>query len=212
MQHHQESTTTTTCSTNTKKSVRFAPTAMMRLALHIDNYTDDEIDASFYSDAEYVAFKQDTRRTIRMVEMKQKIDEITVSRRGVESLTRDAVKLKSKHRRHARRVVMTEQELQQSYDSVSESGCGEEESQQQEVDKKIAAACIAVTRESAIMAYLTGLSDEAVVFELLFHASKNDNVDGERSRATSCPARVKRMVSTEPNLRIQHRRMSNYAA
>jgi hypothetical protein len=185
---------------STSKSVSFAPTAMLRLAIHINNYSDDEIEACFYSDSEYFEFKRDVKRTARMVEKKQNIGEVNDSRRGVECLTREALKIKSKNRRHARRAVMSEQLnqlLSEEHDGVDFQD-----------DNRIAAAYADTTRESAVMAYLAGLSDEAIVND--YQEPKSDSF--ERESKAACTTRVLSMVSTKRSLRIQHRWVSNHAA
>ena len=46
-----------------KLKVKFAPKATMRFALHIDNYTTEEREATFYDNEDFKRFKKDIRAT-----------------------------------------------------------------------------------------------------------------------------------------------------
>ena len=135
------------------KSVSFAGSATMRLALHANDYTRDEIDACYYSQEDFRSFKDDVRRTVRMIEMKQKIDETACCVRGAECFTKPALKKKSFTRKHARVAVFRELDLQ------FEEGVTIYD------DELIASVYQQHTSECTTSAYVIGLSDEMIAME-----------------------------------------------
>jgi hypothetical protein len=154
----------------------------MRLAIHINEYTEAEIDACYYSCEDFRAFKQDVKRTARMIEMKQKMDESVSCARGVESFTKNALKMKSNNRRAASLAVLKEQECQ-----FEETGriCYD--------DAKIAAIYSDAVRESAT---LTGLADEICIME-------QKNLEGGRSLPNIACNLLRLRTSNTPSLRVK---------
>jgi hypothetical protein len=161
MQHRQ---TTPTSST---KSVTFSEKASMRLALHINEYTAKEIHKAFYSSTDFIAFKDDVKRTLRMIEMKLEIDEnsccTTTARtaRGVEWFMQEASRSRLKTRRASRLAVFNEQ-LHQFYrcDGSNEEELEMNEESSFQDDEKIAAVYAPLVCESAASACAIGLADE----------------------------------------------------
>jgi hypothetical protein len=151
------------------KSVTFAPTASMRLHRHINDYTTEEIQTKYYSRADFREFKRDIKLTLRMMEMKQKMDDISCCQRGVECLTKQALRIRSKQSKAARFAVVNK-ELHQFLRTAQE----QEEEQGRTAsadDEKIAIVYSSVTRESVAAAYHTGLSDEQHAKEESSHYS-----------------------------------------
>mmetsp|Transcript_135911 Transcript_135911/g.202118 ORF Transcript_135911/g.202118 Transcript_135911/m.202118 type:complete len:208 (-) Transcript_135911:19-642(-) len=140
-----------------KKSVTFAATASMRLARHITDYTSEEIKAAYYSGEDFREFKREIKRTLRMVDMKKKMDDISYCSRGVECLTKQSLAIRSKLREAARFAVLNK-ELHQFLRVETEEkigSCGGKID-----DERIAVIYAGVSRESATIAYNTGLADE----------------------------------------------------
>jgi hypothetical protein len=139
------------------KSVTFAETAKVRLTLHINDYSDDEIDACYYSREHFYGFKRDIKRTARMMQMKRKIDENVFCTRGLESRTHAGNKTRSTKRKASVCSVLMEQMKQFRSEEAEGKNCYD--------DEKIAAMYAPFTRNSTTSAYLTGLSDEMVARE-----------------------------------------------
>ena len=74
----------------TKKSVTFSESVKVKKTIHINNYTDDEIDACWYSDEECQMTRSDVKYAIQLVGnglLEQDTEQY--SRRGVECKTRE---------------------------------------------------------------------------------------------------------------------------
>ena len=173
----------------------------MRLALHINQYTDEEYDACFYSDVDYHEFKRDVKRTRKMVEMKQRVDEVHYSLRGIESIiSEDVMKAKVMNRKTATLAVMKEQALIQNDSSNSDDNA----------EQRIGTAYTNVNRGSTTSAYLMGLADETFIQEerqLEFKLVQSHV--GASSRSIS--STVLSIVSSEKSLWIR-RGVINHAA
>jgi hypothetical protein len=77
-----------------KRSVSFYPNAKGKLALHINDYTEEEIQACWYNREDFKEFKRAIRLpTVHMMERNRKIsEEYQHCRRGLESRTRVGTK------------------------------------------------------------------------------------------------------------------------
>lgn len=68
-------------------AVTFASYVLVHEVLHIDSYDDDEIDATWYYEEEYLAMREDIQETRELIRNRKSIDEVTRSRRGIEGKT-----------------------------------------------------------------------------------------------------------------------------
>jgi hypothetical protein len=162
--------------TTNKKSVAFAASAKMRLALHVNQYTAEEIQACYYSSEDFRSFKTDVKRTAKMIEFKQKMDETVYCTRGVEYKTREGKRIRSKLRSKADAAVFKEQMNQFFLEEEEGKNCRDEE--------KLAAFYSEVVKASVVAAYITGLSDEIVAQELAENQQKNPD-ENRRSNIAS---------------------------
>ena len=156
---------------STKKSVTFAPSAKMRLHLHVNQYTQEEKQSYFYQTEDFQSFKADVKRTARMMEKKQKIDdESTWCTRGVERRTMQGAKICTKLRIKAMNSVFKEQ-MNQFFEDEDANGDSttspfECETKSTTNDEKLAAIYTECTRRAVASAAMTGLSDEVVAKEI----------------------------------------------
>ena len=138
--------------------VSFAPSATLRLARHLSEYTPEELEASYYSRRDFASFKEDVRRTLRMMEMKQRVDDeqlyssseadnFVYCTRGADAYTRQAIRIKSNTRRAATLAVMD------AFDDAYHVSSSTE----------VAAAYTSISIASATAAHMVGLSDELAV-------------------------------------------------
>ena len=97
----------------TKKSVSFNKTAEVHEIIHVNNYTDDEIDAAFYSDSDYQMMKADIRFTVHlMVSNSLQDDDDTYCRRGLEHHAPEGARRRKFNREMAFCAVLDEQDFQ----------------------------------------------------------------------------------------------------
>ena len=147
------------CSTTngSKKSVSFEPTATMRLALHVNNYTDDEYDACFYSHDDYRFFKSDVKRSVRKFEKKMMINKSQQSNkfscpRGIESFTREGSAKKTLNRRNAWIAVLSKQ-AEMKVTTPFESEKENNDDVQSVVESIIAAEYANISKDCSLHAY-----------------------------------------------------------
>jgi hypothetical protein len=149
------------------KSVAFANNVLMRLSLHISDYNEQEIQECFYNISEISEFKQDVKRTARMIEKKQDIDDVDVCRRGAEHMTEEAANIRYQKRRAVVFEVLTEQFWAEENPGTPSSS------------ERIAAKYSKVVRESTASAHVIGLSDERIVKSNSLVESQKKHLDGE---------------------------------
>jgi hypothetical protein len=148
------------------KSVAFANNVLMSVSLHISDYNEQEIQACFYNISEISEFKQDVKRTARMIETKQDIDDVDVCRRGAEHMTEEATNIRHQKRRAVVFEVLTEQFWAEENPGTPSS-------------ERITAKYSKAVRESAASAHVIGLSDEAIVKSNSLVESQKKHLDDE---------------------------------
>mmetsp|Transcript_16806 Transcript_16806/g.26128 ORF Transcript_16806/g.26128 Transcript_16806/m.26128 type:complete len:200 (+) Transcript_16806:59-658(+) len=134
------------------KSVSFADKVHMRLSLHISEYSEREIRSCFVDSSEIAEFKKDVKRTARMIELNECIDDVEVCRRGAEHMLEEATNIRYQIRRAAVFEVLTEQFW------AEENACGTPSSAE-----RIAEKYSRMVAHSAASARLIALADEMVV-------------------------------------------------
>ena len=173
--------------------VTFCPTAKMRLTLHINDYTNDEIDASYYSREDYSGFRQDVKSTIDLMDVGAEIKNIhcnpkqsecsDVCERGADHYTKEAIKTRFSIRRATYSAVFKAQDAVTTLSVASNNAKDEkttttapapeqktwwmpeehQETGRRRLDTAIAKAYVPYSLKSATSAYLRGLSDEREV-------------------------------------------------
>lgn len=96
-----------------RKSVSFHPSVSVRKTIHINNYTDDEIDACWYNDKERQDIRGDIHFVVNLISndlLRQDTEEY--SRRGIDCRTRENVARRQKLRSLAWYSVFEEQDTQ----------------------------------------------------------------------------------------------------
>lgn len=96
-----------------KRSVSFFSSVMVKRTIHINDYTDAEIDACFYSCDEAKEFRQEARQTAKMLEDGLfEADTETQCIRGTECRTRENTKRRQQLRLASSFAVFDEQDEQ----------------------------------------------------------------------------------------------------
>ena len=144
------------------KSVTFAKTASMRLALHVNNYTDDEYDACWFTPEDYQQFKKEIIRTARIMDNSndRRLPKALCTR-GVESKTKEGMKLRYKNVQTAKLAVLGEQMRQRIQSENNDNAVDVHDEQQQQ----IADLYSKYSESSTSVAYTKGLLDEFVAKE-----------------------------------------------
>eukprot|EP00934_Nitzschia_sp_Nitz4_P004320 Nitzschia sp. Nitz4//scaffold94_size78252//48613//49158//NITZ4_005471-RA/size78252-processed-gene-0.53-mRNA-1//-1//CDS//3329560389//4310//frame0 len=97
--------------------VAFNRQAMVRTTLHINNYTDEEFEATWFSQEESASLHRETKRVVKMLEKGKGIEESdTFSARGLACRTSSELRRRLNLRVRARKVVHEEQERQREAD------------------------------------------------------------------------------------------------
>ena len=101
-------------SSTTKKQVSFHPRVTCKRALHINNYSDDEVMASFYQEDDYLEMREDVRRCVQLIEQghDHALDDINYCRTGVENRTTAKLQNRVAHRMRAVDAVLNEVDRQ----------------------------------------------------------------------------------------------------
>lgn len=107
-------------STNTEKnSVRFHNDVKVKRILHVMNYTDDEIEACWYSREEYMKIQKGVSMTLDLMKLlnannanKNKVTSLSFCTRGLEDLSSEERRSKRIRRHNAVWAVLHEQDRQ----------------------------------------------------------------------------------------------------
>jgi hypothetical protein len=95
------------------RSVSFNTAVVCISALHINNYTDEEIFNTWFTNKEYKEMKREVQLTISMMDKKATFAEgVNFSSRGLEHKTADMIVQKAEHRYFATDAVLEEQDCQ----------------------------------------------------------------------------------------------------
>jgi hypothetical protein len=131
-----------------ERAVSFCASVKIRSSLHINDYTNSEVDNCWFAPEDYKEMKRETRHTVDLIERKIKFDEEEYCRRGVEHKTDEVTAVRWKERAAAIDAVMDEQDIQ-----IDESICDPE---------MIAIVYTDRVYRSKMAAYLTAVSDEHI--------------------------------------------------
>jgi hypothetical protein len=150
-QQQAETLTTTSCVKKSlepkpERSVTFFPGVNVRRTLHINDFSDDEFDACWFSNEDYNTMKKVVKRTVSMIEKKVMIDEVNFSQRGIEGRTKEATVLRLGSRLTVLDAVLDEQQIQLAKGARD--------------DELLAMAYAECINRSKITAYLKGIADE----------------------------------------------------
>ena len=118
---NKTSKTSPTNKKSIKKSITFSEAVKVKKTIHINNYTDDEIDACWYSNEECQRIRSDVKYAIQLVNnglLEQDTEQY--SRRGVECKTRENQLRRKQLRMAAWFAVFEEQEYQYDEQHVDE--------------------------------------------------------------------------------------------
>jgi hypothetical protein len=91
------------------KSVSFNGTVRARNALHINDYSEEERQATWLNAADIQRIRRETRDTVEMMKWGFAVDEKNYSRGGLEYRTSDAIHFRRKNRSAAVKAVLNEQ-------------------------------------------------------------------------------------------------------
>ena len=101
-------------STSAERSVSFSSEVLVKRTLHCNNYSDDEIEATWFNDADFQRIRKEIEITVDLMESGEKIDESKYCSRGLESYTTTGADQKAQNRIRAADQVFDEQHLQWS--------------------------------------------------------------------------------------------------
>jgi hypothetical protein len=148
---------TTSCSTTKgplaptkaqQQGVTFKQTVSVRKALHINDFSDSEIQAFWYDDDEFKAMRKDVKAALSMLNdgMLEEDNEYHCQR-GLEPHTKKGLARRRQNKRAVREAVLTEQELQWEEDDVYDP-------------EYIATVSMDVSSSSQATAHALGLKDQ----------------------------------------------------
>jgi hypothetical protein len=157
------------------RHVKFCDTVRIRETIHMQDYSDHEIQRSWYTKVELKKIKDDLYRTVFLMQRGEvEIDNDSECCRGLESRIGEKANRRKKIVSYAIRVVLWEQE-QQSFHRVIDSFA-------------IAQAYIPVSKLSAVIAHKIGLRDESDTHS--YYSSHIQGTDKVKKRATHMNMRL----------------------
>jgi hypothetical protein len=80
-----------------QKSVSFSGTVRVKAALHINNYSEEEIQATWLDAADKQRIRREIRYTVEIINRGGTIDENECSRRGLEYCTSEGIQIRQKN-------------------------------------------------------------------------------------------------------------------
>ena len=98
-------------------TVSFSPRVEVMPALHISNYSDDEIQSTWFDQHDLKRIRKDINRLVALMERDQCPHEDVESIRGIECWTKRGYRQKRQNKITARDTVLSEQEMQW-YDGI----------------------------------------------------------------------------------------------
>ena len=156
-----------TSSHRRRRVVSFAETAKMRLALHVNDFTDEEYYACFYSPQDYKRFKHEIKQTIvhHRNHKSSRDDDKYCCTRGIEHrLTKESSKQRSTIMTQAKLAVLGEQTLR---GQICDCNKEHEHPKNDNEDVQIASSYSKYAMTSRIQALMMGIADQII-------ASDND--------------------------------------
>jgi hypothetical protein len=131
-----------------ERTVSFCATVNIRFSLHINDYTNYEVDNCWFAPGDYKEMKRETRYTVDLIERNIKFEEEQCCRRGLERRTEEATAVRLAERAAATGAVLDEQDIQ------TDEGIYDPE--------MIAIVYADRVYHSKMAAYLTAVSDEQI--------------------------------------------------
>jgi hypothetical protein len=132
------------------RAISFSPDVRVKKTLHLNNYSNDEIDACWYNEAETKAIREQARRTVEQMQAEADLDGPKYCTRGLEILTAEGRRQRMENRFQAWDAVLNEQERQ------VEEGIWED-------DEATAARYGDCCYASMVTASMQGVSDQRVL-------------------------------------------------
>lgn len=142
-----------------RATVTFCPTARVRRTISLDDFTEDEIRACWYSEVEIFNSRAEIQQTIALVSRNIELDDVHHCRRGLETATGNTKKVKMQRRRTAVDIVL-------SYQEAAEEDVVEEEYYKEKAAQEYSSYC----KSSHIMAFMVGIADAN---EVRMYSSEN---------------------------------------
>jgi hypothetical protein len=96
-------------STISKKSVFFSETVRVRAALYINDYSKEEVQATWLNAADVHRIRRENRFTVEMMNRGGTISEHEYSRRGLENMTWEGTQIRRENRSAAVKAVLNGQ-------------------------------------------------------------------------------------------------------
>jgi hypothetical protein len=98
-----------------RRSVSFHSRTRAKLALHVNEYTEEEMETCWYSDNDYARMKRDILYTVDLIEEKNDalLDDVKYCHRGCEPRTKEGTKQRQRNQRKAFAAVLNEQFVQE---------------------------------------------------------------------------------------------------
>jgi hypothetical protein len=145
-----------------KKSVSFSPGAnnVPQHTLHINDYTDSELAACWYSSKEYREWRKEIKYVVGLIETND-IDEEQYSQRGLEHKTQDGKLARYTRRTDTVDAVMKQQYLQRQQEGVSSYSSSSS-------DEVLSSVYSEHSFKAQLEAYLRGMADEKTARTLHF--------------------------------------------
>ena len=140
------------------KSVSFNPNVRVRLTMSLDRYTQDEVEASWYSQEEYSDIRKECTKQIYMLNCGKTLRDKKYCSRGLEKfMEENAIAIADRRERAMDSVLM----LQDFFD----------EQQQLQQDSNVIARCYReITRSSQLLAIERASKDQLVANRFLLQA------------------------------------------
>jgi hypothetical protein len=105
---------------STKKSVSFHENVRVKAALHVNDYSEEEIQATWLNAADMQRIRREIRCTVQLMQWGSSFEEIEYSRRGLEYGTRESGRIRRQNRSEAAKAVLNEQHRQKAGHFVDE--------------------------------------------------------------------------------------------
>jgi hypothetical protein len=178
-----------------KRKIKVAFTSMVRVmgVLHLDDFSDEEVQACYCDDTEFMSMKTDVKVTAKLVEMGDlPNDTSNYCRRGTEYRTGEGARRRLFNKKGGRDVVFDEQDAQWDCDIFDQDA--------------IASLYVAATRHCQIEAHRLALQDEREAREVHLEAADLRRTFDKLETGILTPLEICR------SMRLRRSSMSNAAA
>ena len=146
------------------KKVSFCETVRMKRTLHINDYTQREIEATWYSKADMEPIRREILQTVQLMESGRTadIDDVIYCQRGLEFRTEQGARLRQRNKDLSREAVLDEQDFQEC------SGYSDIEA--------IASVYVHSTYQCQVAAHILGLTDAKIIESLNMSAYESAKI------------------------------------